>query len=148
VPTTLLFSSISIAKLLDAPVAPAIARVGDAVQYRIRYDNPAASVIARNVIVTDTLPAGLQYVSAIPAATVSGAVLTWTLGDVPGPLPGCDRLGRQRRPAEHRGCDRGRRDSAVGAGYRVGAHPSRLAARNARRDWQSVRGCEQQRPAG
>ena len=80
--TTLLFSSIVVAKLLDAPVAPAIARVGDAVQYRIRYDNPAGSVIARNVIVTDTLPAGLQYVSAIPAATVSGAVLTWTLGDV------------------------------------------------------------------
>jgi uncharacterized repeat protein (TIGR01451 family) len=80
--TTLLFSSIAVAKLLDAPVAPAIARVGDAVQYRIRYDNPAGSVIARNVIVTDTLPAGLQYLSAIPAATVSGAVLTWTLGDV------------------------------------------------------------------
>ncbi|HEV2671833.1 MAG TPA: SdrD B-like domain-containing protein, partial [Gemmatimonadales bacterium] len=80
--TTLLFSSISIAKLLDAPVAPAIARVGDAVQYRIRYDNPASSVIARSVVVTDTLPPDLQYVSAVPAATVSGSVLTWTLGDV------------------------------------------------------------------
>ncbi|HEY7193212.1 MAG TPA: SdrD B-like domain-containing protein [Gemmatimonadales bacterium] len=81
--TTLLFSSISVAKLLDAPVAPAIARVGDAVQYRIRYDNPASSVVARNVIVTDTLSAFLQYVSAVPApTTVSGSVLTWSLGDV------------------------------------------------------------------
>ncbi|HWC73674.1 MAG TPA: SdrD B-like domain-containing protein, partial [Gemmatimonadales bacterium] len=80
--TTLLFSSISVAKLLDAPLAPAIARVGDAVQYRIRYDNPASSVIARNVIVTDTLPAFLQYVSSVPAATVSGSVLTWMVGDV------------------------------------------------------------------
>ncbi len=82
VPTTLLFSSISVVKLLDLPVAPAVARVGDAVQYRIRYDNPASSVIARNVIVTDTLPAFLQYVGSVPAATVSGSVLTWTLGDI------------------------------------------------------------------
>jgi len=82
--TVLLFSSISVVKLLDAPVAPAIARVGDAVQYRIRYDNPASSVIARTVIVTDTLPAFLQYVGSVPAATVSGggSVLTWTLGDI------------------------------------------------------------------
>ena len=82
VQTTLLFSSISVVKLLDLPVAPAIARVGDAVQYRIRYDNPASSVIARNVIVTDTLPAFLQYVGSVPAASVSGSVLTWTLGDI------------------------------------------------------------------
>ncbi|HEY7174664.1 MAG TPA: SdrD B-like domain-containing protein, partial [Micromonosporaceae bacterium] len=82
IPTTLLFSSISVAKLLDAPVAPAIARVGDAVQYRIRYDNPAAGVTARNVVVTDTLPAFLQYVTSNPPAAVSGSVLTWTLGDI------------------------------------------------------------------
>ncbi len=82
VQTTLLFANVSVTKLLDSPVGPAIARVGDAVSYRIRYST-AAGVIARNVIVTDTLPAGLQYVSAIPAATVSGSVLTWGLGDVP-----------------------------------------------------------------
>ncbi len=81
VQTTLLFASVSVTKLLDSPVAPAIARVGDVVSYRIRYST-AAGVIARNVIVTDTLPAGLQYVSATPAATVSGSVLTWALGDV------------------------------------------------------------------
>src|SRR5204863_4634956 len=57
--------------------------VGDDVLYRIRYINPAASVIARNVVVIDTLPGGLQYVSANPAATVSGSALTWSVGDVP-----------------------------------------------------------------
>src|SRR5262249_36050904 len=80
--TTLPLPNISIAKVLEAPVAPAVARIGDEVRYRIRYDNPAGSVVARNVVVTDTLAAGLEYVTAVPAATVSGAVLTWTLGDV------------------------------------------------------------------
>ena len=79
VQTTLIFASLSVSKLLDSPAS---ARVGDAVLYRIRYDNPAGGAIARNVVVIDTLPGGLQYVSATPSVVVSGSVLTWALGDI------------------------------------------------------------------
>jgi len=89
--TTLVFStSISIAVLLDAPAPGQPARGGDPVQYRVHYNNPANGVVARNVVVTDTLPPGLDYVggtppSAAPAARgpkVAGAILTWTIGDI------------------------------------------------------------------
>src|SRR6185503_12564038 len=89
--TTLVFStSISIAVLLDAPAPGQPARGGDPVQYRVHYNNPANGVVARNVVVTDTLPPGLDYVggtppSAAPAARVpkvAGSVLTWTIGDI------------------------------------------------------------------
>ena len=59
----------------------ATAYIGQLVQYRIRYTNGAPNVFARSIVVVDTLDAGLSYVSAIPAATVSGAVLTWNMGD-------------------------------------------------------------------
>jgi len=62
-------------------VGPTSAHIGQLVQYRIRYTNGAPNVFARSVVVVDTLDAGLSYVSAIPAATVSGAVLTWNMGD-------------------------------------------------------------------
>jgi uncharacterized repeat protein (TIGR01451 family) len=62
-------------------VGPATAHIGQLVQYRIRYTNGAPNVFARAVVVVDTLAAGLAYVSAVPAATVSGSVLTWNMGD-------------------------------------------------------------------
>jgi uncharacterized repeat protein (TIGR01451 family) len=37
---------------------------------------------ALNVAVRDTLPAGAQYVSAVPAAQVSGKILSWGLGNL------------------------------------------------------------------
>ena len=54
--TSLVFSNMSMAVVLDAPAPGVPARAGDPVQYRVHYDNPANGVIARNVIVTDTLP--------------------------------------------------------------------------------------------
>ena len=62
-------------------VGPTTAHIGQLVTYRIRYTNGAPNVFARAVVVVDTLAAGLDYVSAVPAATVSGSVLTWNMGD-------------------------------------------------------------------
>ena len=87
--TTLIFSSLSLNVLLDAPAPGVPARAGSPVQYRVHYSNPANGVIARNVIVTDTLPPELEYVgsipasgTAVPAPRVAGAVHTWMIGDI------------------------------------------------------------------
>src|SRR5207247_1621695 len=53
----------------------ALARVGEPVTYRLRYGNGAGASVVNNVVLSDTLPAGLQYVSATPAASVAGSVL-------------------------------------------------------------------------
>ncbi|MFL5582616.1 MAG: hypothetical protein ACJ8AO_19780 [Gemmatimonadaceae bacterium] len=60
-------------------------RVGEDVMFRIGYANTSTVAVAQSVEVIDTLPAGLVYVSASPAAQVIGQVVTWTVGDV---LPG------------------------------------------------------------
>ncbi|HLG04779.1 MAG TPA: hypothetical protein VI383_01390, partial [Gemmatimonadales bacterium] len=56
-------------------------RPGDTVQYRIAYANPASAAI-RNAVLTDSLPAGLEYRSATPAPTLAGPVVRWNLGDL------------------------------------------------------------------
>lgn len=55
----------------------ASAMVGDAVTYTIDVTNPS-QVAATNVVVTDTIPDGIQYVSSTPAGQVSGNTVTWT----------------------------------------------------------------------
>jgi len=55
---------------------------GDVIDYRLTYGNPSTAVDARNVVLVDTLPAGVAYESAVPAAQVSGSVLSWPLGDL------------------------------------------------------------------
>jgi len=55
---------------------------GDLVAYRLSYRNTSATIDARNVVLVDTLPAGVAYESAAPAAQVDGAILSWALGDV------------------------------------------------------------------
>ena len=87
--TTLIFAGLSMNVLLDAPAPGVPARAGSPVQYRVHYSNPANGVIARHVVVTDTLPPGLEYVGSIPLSTaavptpkVAAAVLTWTIGDI------------------------------------------------------------------
>ena len=87
--TTLTFGTISMAVLLDAPAPGVAAHGGDPVQYRVHYDNPANGVIAHDVVVTDTLPSGLEYVGSIPASPtaasaprVAAGILTWTIGDI------------------------------------------------------------------
>jgi uncharacterized repeat protein (TIGR01451 family) len=79
VQTTALLPQISMQKQL---LGPATARIGQLVQYRIHYENAAPNVSARSVVVVDTLAPGLDYVSAVPAATVNGSVLTWSMGDL------------------------------------------------------------------
>ena len=40
---------------------------------------------AENVVVTDTLPEGAQFISSTPAASsVSGNVITWNVGNMDG----------------------------------------------------------------
>jgi uncharacterized repeat protein (TIGR01451 family)/fimbrial isopeptide formation D2 family protein len=78
--TTLVQPELTIQKLLNSAN---IAYVGDQVSYTLRYGNSSASVVAQSVEVSDTLPTGLDFVSAVPAPTaVNGQVLTWTIGDV------------------------------------------------------------------
>jgi len=80
VATTLILPELAIQKLLTSAD---IAYVGDAVTYTLRYGNSSASVVAQAVELSDTLPTGLEFVSAVPAPTsVNGQVLTWTIGDV------------------------------------------------------------------
>lgn len=78
VQSTSLLPTIALEKQL---LGPATANIGQQVQYRIRYTNVSPNVYARAVVVVDTLPAGLAYVTSTPAATVNGSVLTWTMGD-------------------------------------------------------------------
>ena len=78
VQSTSLLPTVALEKQLIGPVT---AHIGQQVQYRIRYTNASPNVFARAVVVVDTLPAGLTFVSSVPAATVSGSILTWTMGD-------------------------------------------------------------------
>jgi uncharacterized repeat protein (TIGR01451 family) len=59
--------------------APETAMRGATFDYDISVSN-GARVSARNVVVTDVLPDGIQYVSSSPSATVQGQNLSWTLG--------------------------------------------------------------------
>ncbi|MCG8409558.1 MAG: DUF11 domain-containing protein [Phycisphaerales bacterium] len=63
--------------------APAQKMVNEEFQYSIRVWNPS-SVPANNVVVTDTLPNGIQYVSSQPSASVSGSNLSWSMGTFEG----------------------------------------------------------------
>ena len=63
---------------------PATAAAGALVSYALTAQNLSAFP-ATTVVVVDTLPAGLSYVSANPApSSVAGQVLTWNLGDLAG----------------------------------------------------------------
>ena len=55
---------------------------GDTVSYSIKYRNTGAAA-ATGVVITDTLPPGLTYVSSTPSATSTAGPITWNLA---GPL--------------------------------------------------------------
>jgi uncharacterized repeat protein (TIGR01451 family) len=59
--------------------APATAMVNDQFTYNIVVSS-LAQVPAQEVVVTDTIPDGIEYVSSRPEARVSGKTLTWSLG--------------------------------------------------------------------
>ncbi len=67
--------------------APAIAAPGETINYQITYQNTGTDT-AYNVVITDTLPAGVSYVSSVPPETsVVGQVITWNIGSVPPGAP-------------------------------------------------------------
>jgi len=77
VQTTILAPALSLTKQLTSP---AVALVGQQVGYRLRYSNAASAGNAQSAVLTDTLPTGLQFVSATSAPAVAGQVLSWPLG--------------------------------------------------------------------
>ncbi len=79
--TNILAPALSLTKQLTSP---AVALVGQQVRYRLHYADAAGAGSAQSVVLTDTLPAGLQFVSATTAPTVAGQILTWPLGTLAG----------------------------------------------------------------
>ena len=77
VQTTLLVPLLALTKQLSSPPQ---AQVGQQVHYTLHYGNAAGAAPVASATLVDTLPAGLTYVSASPAATPSGSLLSWTLG--------------------------------------------------------------------
>ncbi len=72
-----------IAAFSSAPTTP-ITTVdrNAAFQYTVNYSN-ISDTITNGVVVTDTLPSGVTFVSAVPVPTsVAGSVLTWNIGNV------------------------------------------------------------------
>ena len=82
VQTAVLVPVLSLDKRLTSPP---VALIGQQVHYALRYGNAVGAAAALNVVLTDTLPTGLQYVSAMPAPSISGGgqVLSWPLGTLP-----------------------------------------------------------------
>lgn len=75
--TQLTFAALELAKEL---VGADSVIVGREARYRLRYANRSATP-ARNVVLVDSLPETLEYVSASPApSAVQGRVITWQLG--------------------------------------------------------------------
>lgn len=70
--------ALTIAKVDDVdPVDP-----GDDVVYTITYGNEGLAAAA-NVVIQETLPAGMTFVSASNSGTHSGGVITWNVADIP-----------------------------------------------------------------
>jgi len=77
VQTTVLVPALTLTKAL---VSPTQAQIGQQVLYTLRYGDATSGAPVSNVVLTDTLPAGLNYVSATPAPSTVGPVLSWTIG--------------------------------------------------------------------
>lgn len=61
---------------------PSRVNVGDTVTFTMVYTNVGPS-FARNVILTDTLPSELDFLSATPVPTTHvGSIVTWNVGDL------------------------------------------------------------------
>lgn len=71
------FGSLSIEKTADRTAA----LVGDVVSYTITVRNTGQRV-ATDLTVTDTLPAGAEFVSADPTAVASGDTVSWELAEL------------------------------------------------------------------
>jgi len=69
--------------LLLEKSAPAEVAVGQEYTYTIKATNLTPCELDE-VVVTDTIPQGIDYKSSTPAAVQAGNILTWDLGAVPG----------------------------------------------------------------
>src|SRR3989454_3266357 len=67
VQTNVLVPALTLSKQLTSPTQ---AQIGQQVQYAVAYGNAAGAAPAQNAVLTDTLPLGLQYVSATTAPSV------------------------------------------------------------------------------
>lgn len=77
---------------------PASVIAGGQLTYTIGYAN-AGPAAAQNVIITDTLPSGLSYLSASPApSSVNGSIITWRLGALANGAGGSIALTAQASP--------------------------------------------------
>ena len=72
-------ADVSIAK----SAAPDPATLGLPLVYTLNVGNPLGPSDATNVIVTDTMPAGVTLVSATPPCTITGTTVTCALGTIP-----------------------------------------------------------------
>jgi uncharacterized repeat protein (TIGR01451 family) len=77
--TNLVLPELVLEKTVDGTT---VAYVGEEFGYTLLYGNSSALAVAQSVVVSDTLPQGLDFVSSQPAATVNGQILTWTIGDM------------------------------------------------------------------
>ncbi len=82
-------ANVTLAKRLSEDSGPFIA--GGIVTYSLDYTNRSSDVVANSVIVTDRLPTGLTFISALKeddtgtspiSPTINGNLLTFNLGDV------------------------------------------------------------------
>lgn len=69
-------------KIACNKAAPASVTAGQQLEYVITVSNPS-QVDTQDVVVTDTLPDGMAYVSSTPAANANGQSLSWSLGSIP-----------------------------------------------------------------
>ncbi|MEI6653795.1 MAG: SdrD B-like domain-containing protein [Verrucomicrobiota bacterium] len=77
-PTVIALDSyVLLQKVAKDPLLPP----GGTTSFTLTFANNGA-VALPNVVLTDTLPSGLTYLSASPTAGVSGSILTWSLGTV------------------------------------------------------------------
>lgn len=70
-------------KIAILKTAPPAAVVGETFQYGITVSNDSP-IDARDAVVVDVLPDGIEYVASEPACTPEGQKLAWALGTVPG----------------------------------------------------------------
>lgn len=68
--------------VIDKTALPAPVSAGGTLVYTIDYAN-RGSANATGVTITDTIPAGLTFVSATGGGAPSGGSVVWTIGDVP-----------------------------------------------------------------
>lgn len=69
-------------KIACNKTASASVLAGDAIDYTITVTNPS-QVAAPDIVVTDSLPDGVEYVSSSPQAdSAAGQTLTWSLGSI------------------------------------------------------------------